>query len=267
MRYRKPAFVGWLAAAAMFLLPIEAQADTQARITDVSPSESATLGAHETFYVRIEYTTDEPVALWARPFLHGQEVKQAHSNASPSYTGSGAALGWFELIQSGDVDEVRVRAGGGKPYREWEVARLPVSLHWESRPPSARSAEPAWVGELRAEATARMNAQFERAASAPISARDFVLFNVFMIAALGIGIAGIVAPLWSWWKWRGGWRVAAAVPALLMIFVILRIVIDGVIDPTSHNMLPFEILMFSAIALAMVGVLKVLRWVMGVKAR
>ena len=60
-----------------------------------------------------------PISLWARPFLNGKEVERAMSNASSAYLGSGAALGWFELIDPGAVDEIRIKAGGGKPYREW----------------------------------------------------------------------------------------------------------------------------------------------------
>lgn len=41
------------------------------------------------------------------------------------------------------------------------------------------------------------------------------------------------------WRWRGGWRIAAA-PAMVMSFVVLRIVVDTARDPTSRNLWPFE---------------------------
>jgi hypothetical protein len=63
------------------------------------------------------------------------------------------------------------------------------------------------------------------------------------------------------WKWRGGWRIGAAVPALVMAFVIGRIVVDTALDPTSHNLWPFEILMWGGASTIAMGVLALLRWV------
>ncbi len=34
---------------------------------DTQPFASSTLGRNESFYVRIEYATDEPLMLWVRP--------------------------------------------------------------------------------------------------------------------------------------------------------------------------------------------------------
>ncbi|MGH8286359.1 MAG: hypothetical protein ACRETT_11405, partial [Steroidobacteraceae bacterium] len=66
--------------------------------------------------MRIEYATDEPISLWARPYFNGNQVEKAMSNASAQHAGTGEALGWFALTAPGEVDEIRVRAGGGKPY-------------------------------------------------------------------------------------------------------------------------------------------------------
>lgn len=49
------------------------------------------------------------------------------SNASARRAGTGQALGWFALTGPGYVDEIRIRAGGGDPYREWELARTTVA--------------------------------------------------------------------------------------------------------------------------------------------
>jgi hypothetical protein len=80
-----------------------------------------------------------------------------------------------------------------------------------------------------------------------------------MLLMAALGLAGIGVPLWSVWKWRGGWRIAAAVPAAAVVFVVLRIVIDTARDPTSHNLWPFEILMAGTGALLCIGVLALVR--------
>ena len=145
-----------------------ALAESSAKVVATQPSTNATLGHGQSFYVRIEYSTDEPVSLWARPFLDGKEVKRAMSNASSAYLGSGEALGWFELIDAGAVDEIRIKAGGGKPYREWVLASQPAQLRWTS---TSAVAEPraAWVDELIAAETARMHEDAQRRASEPVS--------------------------------------------------------------------------------------------------
>ena len=90
----------------------------------------------------------------------------------------------------------------------------------------------------------------------PVSGGDRLLMGGFMLAMLAVGVLGFVAPAWGLWRWRGGWRVAAALPAALMTLVVLRIVVEVSLDPTSHNLWPFEILMTgaSSVALMLVAV-------------
>jgi hypothetical protein len=56
------------------------------------------------------------------------------------------------------------------------------------------------------------------------------------------------------------------VPAAVIGFVVLRIVVDTSRDPTSHNLWPFEILQFGVVALVIIGILKVARRFMGVQS-
>ena len=83
-----------------------ASAATNALIVDTEPSRDATLGRNESLYVRIQYDSDEPVSLWARPYLHGQSPCEARSRSttaevspdggrprlSPAYRRGGARL-------------------------------------------------------------------------------------------------------------------------------------------------------------------------------
>lgn len=242
-----------------------ALAGSSAGIVETQPSTSATLGHGQSFYVRIEYSTDEPVSLWARPFLNGKEVERAMSNASSAYLGSGEALGWFELIDAGAVDEIRIKAGGGKPYREWVLASQPVQLRW-TQASAAPEPRAAWVDELIAAEAARMHEDAQRRANEPVSVGGAALVSGFMLFMLVLLVAGIGIPLWSVWKWRGGWKIAAAIPVAVIAFVVLRILVDTARDPTSHNLWPFEIIIFGAVAVGIIGVLKIARRMMGVGA-
>ena len=235
-----------------------AQAEASAHVIATQPGADAELGRQETFWVRIGYTSDEPISLWARPYRNGEAVGHAMSNTSLTYQGSGEALGWFALTQPGAVDEVRVTAGGGKPYREWVVSHYPVQLRWTAAAAS-QAPQAQWVTDMLAAEKARYAEYARKRASEPVSSTELGLFNGFMIAILALLVAGVAVPFWSVWKWRGGWRIAAAVPAALIAFVVLRIAIDTAHDPSSHNLWPFEILELGSAALAIIGVLKLAR--------
>jgi hypothetical protein len=245
-----------------------AHAATRARIVATAPSDGSTLGRYESLYVRVEYDTDEAVTLWARPYLRGIPVADAMSNGSPKFTGSGEALGWFALTRPGDVDEVRIRAGGGTPYREWDLASQPLRVRWEATAAPRRTLPP-WVDVLRADSVARMRDNVPgRPPRSDAGSGDAGLhiFNGFALMLLATLLAGIVMPLRSVWRWRGAWRLAAAAPIAAIAFVALRIIVDTWRDPTSHNLWPFEILMVGLGALGANGVLILARRVLGVQA-
>ncbi len=128
------------------------------------------------------------------------------------------------------------------------------------------SPRPEWVDELAASEQAQMRAQMERQAREPVSTGSVALFSGFMLLVLALLLAGIAVPIWSVWKWQGGWRLAAAVPAALIGFVVLRIIFDTSRDPTSHNLWPFEILQFGTVALIAIGIMKFIRRRLGVEA-
>ena len=75
---------------------------------------TVTLGSSQTFYMRIAYSTDTPVRIWARPYFEGREVN-AGSNPSRVHEGEGEALVWFFFLgEPGQrVDEIRISAGDG----------------------------------------------------------------------------------------------------------------------------------------------------------
>ena len=77
---------------------------------------------------------------------------------------------------------------------------------------------------------------------------DAVLLGGFFLAVPVLGLFGLLAPLWGLLRWRGGWRLAAALPAVAMGFVVLRILVDTARDPTAHNLWPFEILMVGGVS-------------------
>ncbi len=239
-------------------------AATQVDIGDVRPADGSVLAPDTSVYVLMNYETDTSVRLWVRPYAGGTAVAQALSNTSAEYSGSGQALGWFALREPGIVDEIRIIAGGGDPYREWQVTSLPIWIEWKTGGATA-TARPAWVAELQQQQAELNAAAARQRASEPAGASDMLLFSGFAVLVVGVLVGGIVLPIRSALRWRGGWRIAAFAPLGLMAFVVLRIVVDTALDPTSHNLWPFELLMYGAVALVIVGVLTIARRILGVR--
>lgn len=251
--YRSKALV--LFAFALLALATGARGDTEVRVLATHPAgDPVTLARNQTFYLHLGYTTDEPVSIWARPFFQGREVT-AGSNPSRSHTGSGETLGWFFFMEPGkQIDEIRITAGNGTDRGTRLIATHPVRIAGSDRPPASTS-EPDWLVALRQQEERLQREEIEKRASTPLSAGETVFFGGFMLAVAALGIGGVAAPLWAIRRWRGGWRVAAAVPAVMTGFVVLRIIVNTAGDATSHNLWPFEILQVGVLSLVVIGVL------------
>lgn len=237
-----------------------AHAETSVEVVGTWPEgETVTLPRNQNFYLHLRYTSDKPVHIWARPYFHGKAAR-AGSNPSRVYpAGSGEALGWFFLFDPGtQVDEVRISAGDGSYNRTSVVTTVPVSITAGDEPAPALQA-PAWVDSLNATDKAVQDAAFQQAMNTPVSAGDMRFIRGFMLAMLALGVAGFAWPAWGLWRWRGAWRIFAAVPAVIMAFVVLGIVIGTSLDPTSHNLWPFEIIMAGAASVAIMVVLALIR--------
>lgn len=236
----------------------EAQAATSVSVLATDPGQEAVLGVEQPFHVRLSYRTDEPVRIWVRPYTGGQPVSSYRAGASLQYTGVGEALGWFSLPADAAIDELRVFAGGGAPWREWQVAVQPLSVR-VSRDAVDVSGTAPWVQELQDSATVAERAARESAQRVDGTAGSEVLVSGFVGCVLLLLAASLAAPVWAMWRWRGGWRVAAAVPASAMGFVLIRIVSGIASDPTSHNLWPFEILTTGIVTLVVLATLAVAR--------
>lgn len=236
-----------LACVIVALLALHpAHAETRVQVLGTWPAgEMVTLHGRQTFYLHLHYSSDKPVHIWARPYFEGKPA-DADSNPSPTYpAGSGEALGWFFLNDPGaQVDEVRINAGDGSIKDTPVVATYPVSVTGGDEP-AQTSSPPAWVSALRA---TEVGAPDYKPMTPPMSAGDTALVYGFLLAMLALGILGFCWPLWGLWRWRGGWRIAAAVPVAVMAFVVLRLF--------AHNLWPLELMMwggFSCLWMLIVG--------------
>ncbi|MGB3747035.1 MAG: hypothetical protein WBG85_10050 [Rhodanobacter sp.] len=243
----------WTALVGSVLLALcvagVAQAATQVEVIGTYPAgDAVSLGRNQNFYVHLHYTSDRPVRIWVRPYLAGEPAR-AGSNPSRVYpAGSGEAMGWFFLFEPGTrVDEVRVEAGDGTRGGTTVMASLPVAVTAGDQA-AAENPPPDWVATLGAADRAAQKADYDRRMGTPPGAGEVALFSGFMLTMVALGLVGLAAPAWGVWRWRGPWRWAAGLPLAVVAFVLLRIVVDTARDPTSHNLWPFEILLWGALS-------------------
>jgi len=233
------------------------------RVIETYPAGgSPVLPRNQDFYLRLAYETDKPLGIWITPYFQGKAVS-AGTSPSVSYRGKGEALAWFFFMRPGQrADEIRIRAGDGG-YDMPVVASYRVHVTGGDFPASSSPSpwaptEPAWVKDLR-EQTNRQVAANVTASQGSAGPGASLFLGGFMLAIAALALAGLAAPIWAMRRWRGGWRLAAAVPLALLGFVILRIVAGTAIDPTSHNLWPFEILLTGLIGLGILTLLALAR--------
>jgi len=77
-----------------------------------------------------------------------------------------------------------------------------------------------------------------------------------LVFALFIGF--LVAEAFALIRWKGVWRLAALLPLLILGFILVRIVVD----PSQHYLLAAEMIIGSFLALAFLGILAGIRWIM-----
>ncbi len=115
--------------------------------------------------------------------------------------------------------------------------------------------QPTWIDEMSVRVKAAQDEAYRSRMQEPVSRSDTALITGFLWGVLASGLLGFGLPAWGIWRWHGGWRMAAVVPAAMMAFVIIRIVVDGLRDSTSHNLFPFEILTTGLLSVGMMAML------------
>ena len=81
------------------------------------------------------------------------------------------------------------------------------------------------------------------------------LSTLFMLVLAGFVLSIGSTVVYALRHWAGIWRWLASVPLLFIIAAAFKLVAELRIDPTSHNLWPFEMLIALLIATVLLGVL------------
>ena len=186
------------------------------RVIETDPASPATLGHWEQFYLRIAYEADRPVRVRAEAYSDGKIVPSTNSG-SPRYDpGTGEALFWIAYTTAARVDRIVVSAEDDKTQKPIAQAELAVDLTWTGQKTAARRPKPEWVVRLQAERDRLQKEAMREYANRPRPWWEPVLFMAAMWSIPLYFIVQVVLLA----RWRGGWRIAAAVPAVPMLLVL-----------------------------------------------
>ena len=95
---------------------------------------------------------------------------------------------------------------------------------------------------------------------------DLILGPLLGVILFGLPAAAIILPIIAIYRWQGWWRVFAAIPLVLIGIDGTRIIVDTASDPTSHNLWPLELLLWTLPGLAVIALLWLLRRVTAVSS-
>ena len=80
---------------------------------------------------------------------------------------------------------------------------------------------------------------------------------VYFVAATFLVFVGV--EVWLIKRWSGAWRIIVALPLLALVGVIGKIIIDVRENPTSHNLWPFEIIIWCGYGIGALLLISILR--------
>lgn len=89
------------------------------------------------------------------------------------------------------------------------------------------------------------------------------MINWVVMLVLGtLPILAIMLLLRAKRQWEGRWKQVAILPFIVLALVSFNIIIGITLDPSSHNLFPFEILLWSLGSLGFMGLCSILRHVL-----
>ena len=69
----------------------------------------------------------------------------------------------------------------------------------------------------------------------------------------------VVLNIWLLIRWQRVWRWIAAIPAAIFCICLVKLLLDWLTDPKSHNLWPFEIFFLSAVGSLFLGIASLVR--------
>lgn len=234
-----------------YFLSFPVMAEVAVEVIETYPEPSGlSLGLDQSWYVHLNYSSDQPVRIFVRPFTGGKEANAMSHAAYLLPAGSGETLGWFAMREPGMVDEYRVSYTPKDSGQPIPLLSVPVKLQWKNGGTMTDTEQPEWIARINQQGEALWKAE---RANAPQTS----LFVGMLIGPMlfGIPLLALFLSVMAFKRWAGGWRYAGGLPLVLFGVWAVILIISVIRDPTSHNLWPFEMMIWASGTLVYLGVL------------
>ena len=239
-------------ALGLWLLPALSSAEVRVQVRGTDPATPAVLGKWEQFYVRVGYETDRPTYVRGTAFLGGKPVTSMTSGSMRHEAGAGEAFFWFAYTDPAHVDRIVMTAHDAKTNQAIAQTAISVDLTWTGAPVGTARPRPEWVVRMQAEQDRRVKEQSLAYMNRPVPWWESVLFFAVIWSVPGYFVVQAIAL----WRWRGGWRIAAAIPVLPMAAILLYTIVAF---RAGSNLFPLVLIFTSPPALIYLVILTILR--------
>jgi len=154
------------------------------------------------------------------------------------------------------VDGIHVKMVERRSQRVLAETEYPIALTFSGASGTSRE-RAAWAIQLSDSQQQLFRTRAREAASRSGGVGSAFFGLGFMLVVITIFAAMFLWPAYAIYRWTGWWRIAAALPLFVIAVVVLRIIVDTHHDPTSHNLWPFEIVMFGGGGLVFMAALNI----------
>lgn len=227
-------------------------AEVRMKVIETDPASPATLGHWQEFYLRIAYESDQPIRIRADAYSDGKPAPSMNSGSPRYEPGTGEAMFWLAYTTPARVDRIVVLAEDDKTQKPIVRTEIAVNLAWTGQPATAARPKAAWVTRLQADRDRRHKQELLEYANRPRPWWEGPLFFALMWSIP----LYFIAQVWLLVRWRGGWRIAAAVPAVPMALVLAHAIFAFF---AGSNIFPIVLILTCAPALIYLGILYALR--------
>jgi len=240
-----------LAMALWFVLGVAgaASASIEIKITAVDPESPALLHSGNSLSVRVAYKSDQVLHIQAAGFRDGKKIPGG-MNGSPGYgPGEGEAIAWIFFNGAESIDELRVVAHDAH-WRPLTEAIVKLDARW--RPDAPKLERSAWARELNEAQQKAISADMQRAQSGPMGMAGMLFAQLLFLTVPAYLVLQVILLV----RWRGGWRLAAAGPLLMMIPVAVFCLVALA---KGSNLWPLTMIFLSPVGLLYLAVLVAVR--------
>jgi len=230
-------------AALLWLTPSDATAEPVSfSIAQRSARSGASLPRWGKVYLDIAYSADRPVRFQASAFKDGQQASkgQAMNGAVVHPAGQGHALVWVGFFEPAEIDAIRITAYD-EEFKPLTALGEPFRVRWSGEKADAAAEPPAWVASLSDEES-RLADEYARAHPAPPDPYGEIVVTLMALSAP----IYLLVQAFGAFRFRGGWRMAALAP-LIVMGPVLAVTVLGL--ASGSNLWPLLLIFTAPVAL------------------